>query len=119
MQLSGAVKSRTGRPVTPIAAGIDVNGDGVLGDRTPTFEPGAFTQPSVTAVDVRFTWRVPLQDNRGLQFYAEAFNALNQEGIRTVINDYGPIPGHPGPRWMEVASYFPPREVNLGLRFTF
>jgi hypothetical protein len=119
MQLSGALKSRTGRPVTPNAAGIDVNGDGVFGDRTPTFEPGAFRQPSVTSLDARFTWRVPLHNNRTLQLYAEAFNVLNQEGIRTVINDYGATPGSPGPRWMEVSSYFPPREVNLGMRFTF
>ena len=96
-----------------------MNGDGVFGDRTPTFEPGAFRQPSVTSVDVRFTWRLPLQNTRMLQFCAEAFNAFNQEGIRTVINDYGADPANPGPRWMEVANYFQPREVNLGLRLTF
>jgi hypothetical protein len=112
-------RARTGFAVNPVATGLDLNGDAVFGDRTPTLEPFSFRMPGASSVDVRFNWNAPLGSVRRLQFYVESFNLLNRKDVRTVLNSYGPDPSTPGPRWMEPSSYFPPREVQLGMRFAF
>jgi len=120
-QVSGAFKIRSGLPVDPAAAGLDLNGDGVLGDRTPTLAPFFFRAPSMNSLDLRATWNVPLPigEGRRLQMYLESFNLLNHENVMTVLNDYGPNPAAPKSLWMAPALYFPPREVQLGFRLAF
>lgn len=119
MQVSGAFKTRTGMAIDPIASGLDLNGDGRFGDRTPTFARNAFRGPGSNSVDVRVTWTVPLGGQQRLQFYAEAFNVLNTENVRTLNNDYGPDPSRPNSRWLEPVTYFPPREIQFGARLAF
>lgn len=118
MQVSAIYRARTGTAVTAVASGIDLNGDGNTGDRTPTFGRNSFRMTGQRALDLRFGWTLPVRDNR-LQVYVEGFNVLNDENVRTVSNDYGPDPANPRARWMESVTFFPPREVQLGVRFGF
>ncbi|MBE3087846.1 MAG: hypothetical protein IMZ71_01855 [Chloroflexi bacterium] len=117
-QLSGAFRARTGMAVDPRAAGLDLNGDAVFGDRTPTLAPFSFRLPATNAVDLRFSYSVPWRKMK-FSFYVESFNVLNRKDIRTVLNDYGRDPLTPKSRWLEPSTYFPPREVQLGLRVAF
>jgi hypothetical protein len=119
MQVSGSFRARTGIAVNPVAAGLDLNGDGNLGDRTPTFGRNSFRGPTTNQLDGRFTWALPFQQARRLQFYVEAFNLLNNENILTVNNDFGPIAAAPKTTWQQPLSWSPPREVQLGVRLTF
>ena len=119
VQLSGAFRIRTGLPISATAAGVDLNGDGVLGDRTPGFAPGSFRAPANNSLDARLTWTVPMGSARRLQLYLESYNLLNHENVRTVLTDYGAINGSPKSRWLEPNLWFPPREVQLGMRFSF
>lgn len=118
MQVSAIYRARTGTAITPAASGIDLNGDGNTGDRPPGFGRNSFRISGQRALDLRFAWTVPMHDKR-LQFYAEGFNVLNDENVRSVSNDYGPTPGSPRARWMEPVTFFPPREVQLGMRLGF
>ena len=118
MQVSAIYRARTGTAITAVASGIDLNGDGNTGDRTPTFGRNSFRMTGQRALDLRFGWTVPVRDNR-IQVYIEGFNLLNDENVRTVSNDYGPDPTTPRARWMEPVTFFPPREVQLGVRFGF
>lgn len=120
-QVSGAFKARSGLPVDPTAAGLDLNGDGVLGDRTPTLAPFSFRTPAMNSLDLRLTWNIPLHvgEARRMQIFLESFNLLNHENLISVLNDYGPNPAAPKSLWLKPALYFPPREVQLGFRFVF
>jgi hypothetical protein len=120
-QVSGAFKARSGLPVDPTAAGLDLNGDAVLGDRTPTLAPFSFRSPGMNSLDLRVTWNVPvgLGQGRRLQVYLESFNIANHENVATVLNDYGPNPLTPKSLWLAPALWFPPREVQLGFRLAF
>lgn len=119
LQLSGSYRGRSGLPVNSVAAGVDLNGDGVLGDRTPTFRAYAFSAPANHTVDARLTWSFPVGGSRRLQTYVESYNLLNYENVRTVLNDYGTTPGTPKNRWLEPNLWFPPREVQFGARLAF
>jgi hypothetical protein len=119
MQVSAAFKARTGMAINSSASGLDLNGDGRTGDRTPTFGRNSFRGTGSKSLDLRFTWIVPLTEARKLHFYVEGFNVLNTENVRTFNGDYGPIPGSPRDRWMEPITYFSPREVQFGARLVF
>jgi hypothetical protein len=120
LQFSASFTARTGIAVNPVASGLDLNGDGSFGDRTPTFGAFSFRAPGNNLLDARLTWAVPLgQDKRKLNLYLESFNILNSERIRTVDNNYGPDPAQPLPAWMQPLTFFPPREVQLGARLLF
>jgi hypothetical protein len=119
IQVSGAFRARTGLPVNANAAGLDLNGDGVLGDRTPGMEAYSFRAPANNSLDLRLTWSVPIGQTRKVQVYAESYNVLNHENVRTVLNDFGPNPSAAKNRWLEPNLWFPPREVQLGLRLSF
>jgi outer membrane receptor protein involved in Fe transport len=118
-QVAGIFRARGGMAVTPTAAGLDLNGDGVFGDRTPTFGRNSFRLPSVNSLDLRLSYVQSIGDQARLHFYAEGFNVFNRDSIRTVISNYGPDPSSPAARWLEPSTYFPPREVQLGVRLTF
>jgi hypothetical protein len=119
LQLSASFRARTGVPVNAVAGGLDLNGDGVFGDRTPGVKAYSFRAPANQTLDARVTWTVPLGGVRRLQVYAESYNVLNNENVRTVLNDYGPDPSTPRNRWLEPSFWFPPREVQFGARFAF
>jgi Carboxypeptidase regulatory-like domain len=119
MQISAIYRARTGTAITAVASGIDLNGDGNTGDRTPGFGRNSFRMTGQRALDLRFAWTLPVGTAKRVQMYVEGFNVLNDENVRTVVNDYGPIPDSPRPRWMEAVTFFPPREVQLGARLSF
>lgn len=120
LQISGVVRARTGAAVNPVAAGLDLNGDGNFGDRTPTFGRNSFRMDGNSSTDVRATWAVPVANRDWrVALYAEAFNLFDQENIKSVNSNYGPVPGTPLASWMQPQAWFPPREVQLGLRFSF
>ncbi len=120
VQFSANFTARTGIAVNPVASGIDLNGDGSFGDRTPTFGAFAFRAPGNNSLDARITWALPLgQNKRKLNLYLESFNVFNRERIRTVDNNYGPDPTQPLAAWLQPLTFFPPREVQLGARLLF
>jgi hypothetical protein len=119
IQLSSSFRARSGIAVNPIASGLDLNGDGNLSDRTPTFQRNAFRGPKNNQLDARFSWGIPFQNARRLFVYVEAFNLLNHENVLTVNNNYGPIPATPLASWMVPQSWAPPREIQLAARLSF
>ena len=119
IQLSSSFRARSGIAVNSVASGLDLNGDGNLNDRTPTFSRNAFRGPANNQLDARFTWTVPLQNARKLVLYLEGFNLLNHENVLTVNTNYGPNPGAPLPSWMQSTAWAPPREIQMAVRFIF
>jgi hypothetical protein len=119
IQISGVYRARTGGAITPVAAGLDLNGDGNLGDRTPTLGRNSFRISGTSSTDIRGTWAVPIRNGSRVMLYAEVFNLFDQENISSVNNDYGSVPGAPKTTWMQPLAWFAPREVQLGARITF
>jgi hypothetical protein len=105
--------------VNAVAGGVDLNGDGVTGDRTPGLAPFSFTTPATNSVDLRLTWNIPMGGRKRLSTYLEGYNVFNHENVRQVLNDYGSTVGTPKGRWLEPTLFFPPREVQIGLRWAF
>lgn len=120
LQVSANYAARTGIAVNPVAGGLDLNGDGVFGDRTPTFGPFSYRAPGGGSLDVRGTYTLPFGSRRQrLNIYVESFNLLNTDRVRTVDNNFGPTPGSPLSSWLRPTAYFPPREIQLGARLSF
>ena len=119
LQVSGSFSGRSGMAVNPVAAGIDLNGDGVFGDRTPTLGPFSQRAPGNNLLDLRLTWSVGDASRRKLSLFLESFNVLNSQRVRTVDNNYGATPAAPLASWLVPTSYFPPRELQLGARLVF
>jgi hypothetical protein len=119
LQVSSSFRARSGIAVNPIASGLDLNGDGNLSDRTPTFGRNSFRGPSNNQLDARFTWAIPFQSSRKLFVYVEGFNLLNRENVLTVNGNYGANPASPLSSWMRPQSWAPPREVQLAARLSF
>jgi hypothetical protein len=120
IQVSGIYRARGGYAYDARAgSGFDLNGDGQFNDRTPTFNRNEFRAPGNQAIDARFAWTFPFNDERRVQLFFEGFNILNAENVRTVSGTYGPTPGSPLPLFGQPLTYFPPRELQLGMRFTF
>jgi hypothetical protein len=120
LQLSGSFRARTGLPVNATASGLDLNGDGRFGDRTPELAPFSFEAPGSNSIDVRLAGMLPLKSaERRLSIVFEVFNLFNRENVRTVDSNYGPSPTAPLARWMEPTSFFEAREAQIGVRFVF
>jgi hypothetical protein len=118
IQISANFQARSGSRLDPQAPGFDVYGTGVLGGRTPGFSRNAFTGPGFRQVDMRFTWVLPVPKNR-VSFYVEGFNVSNSVNAKSVSNDYGPTFGQPKPIFLTPLSYYPPRQVQLGVHWKF
>jgi hypothetical protein len=118
IQAAASFSAQTGIAVNPIASGLDLLGTGNLGTRTPGFSRDSFRGPSINQVDARFTW-VPFTGKKRLYIYLEAFNLLNHDNVKTVSNDYGSNLAQPKAIFLTPTAWYPPREIQLGLRFTF
>ena len=119
MALSAIFRARTGYAYDPRTGNtFDPNGDGNFNDRTPGLERNSFRSEGNHSLDMRFTWTVPFGGQR-LQATVEAFNLYNQDNVRSVQSQYGPDAAAPLPIFGTPLTYFNPREVQLGLRFTF
>jgi hypothetical protein len=121
IQLSGSFRGRSGVPVNPVAGGIDVYGNGVLSLRPPQLAPYSFLTPPTYEVDARLSWFVPFTSsrNRRVELFLEGFNLLNHPNVETVQNNYGAKIGSPLPGFLNPLLYFPPRDVQLGVRMRF
>lgn len=119
VQLSAIYRGRTGYNFDPRAGpDFDLNGDGAFNDRTPGFERNAFRGPGNHTVDMRAAWNVTIGGARA-QVTVEAFNLLNRENVRAQSTLYGPVQGSPDPLFLTPLNYFPPREIQLGIRLSF
>ena len=120
VQLSGVYRARTGYFFDPRAgSGYDLNGDGNYNDRTPGFTKNFFEGPGNHVVDARLAWVLPLKNDRRLQFLVEGYNVFNRDNVRTVFTTYGPTQGSPLALFMQPLTYWPPREIQLGVRLVF
>jgi hypothetical protein len=97
---------------------FDLNADGNFNDRTPGFSRNSFRGPATHQLDARLSWNVRMWQKR-LQLTAEGFNILNRENVRAISTTYGPDPDRPLPLFGTPLNYFPPREIQVGVRFTF
>jgi hypothetical protein len=118
IQVSAVFQARTGMAVNPIASGVDLNGDGVTGDRTPGFGRNSFRGPSFNQTDLRLTWKLPVRF-ANVQLYAESFNVFNRANVTGVNGDYGSTNGQPKSVWLAPTGYYPPRQAQLGARIAF
>lgn len=119
LQVSGIYRGRGGYAFDPRSGPtVDLNGDGRFNDRTPTLTRNAFRGPATHMLDARVAYTVRRGDHR-LQIAIEAFNALNRENVRAVQTLYGPNPDRPDAAFGGPLNYWPPREVQLGVRYVF
>lgn len=97
--VSGTATEQTGFPVTPMlssspSGGVDgglTGGDLSLnnaptGGRAPFFARNAFPGPGLRNIDARVGRNVLLRGEMHLEFFAEAFNLLNQQNRLSVNN---------------------------------
>ena len=118
--LSAIFKVRTGFAYDArVGATVDTNGDGNFDDRVAGFERNSFRMPGTHSLDLRFSWNVPLRGRGRVQATVEGFNIYNRENIRTVDNQWGTNVSTPRVGFGVPLSYFNPREVQLGLRYSF
>jgi hypothetical protein len=119
MQVSAVFRARSGLAIDPrVGPTVDVNGDGNFNDRTPGLSRNQFRGPWTHSLDARFTWRLPFGGRR-LEFTAEGFNLYNRANFRTLETLYGANAAVPNPAFGSALSYYPPREVQLGVRLAF
>jgi hypothetical protein len=119
LQVSGIYRGRGGYAFDPRSGNtFDLNGDGNFNDRTPTLTRNSFRGPATHMVDARFAYTLR-RGSRRLQLAVEAFNVLNRNNVRAVQTLYGPDPSRPDPAFGTPLNYWPPREVQLGVRFSF
>lgn len=128
-QLAPVVEYGSGQPWNR-RRGYDFNGDGKNSDRLPGV--GRFSEegPDFFAVNVRATWRAPLQGRIGVEVVGELFNALNRvnHDVNSLVNGEflsGPTLANPAaaavanPLFGQYTSALPSREAQLGLRIRF
>jgi hypothetical protein len=119
LQASAVYRARTGYFLDPRAGGgYDLNGDGTYNDRSPGFTRNVFEGPSNNSMDARIVCQLPVHAAKA-QVFLEAFNVLNTINVRAVNSTYGPTAGSPLPTFMVPLNYWPPREIQLGVRFEF
>jgi hypothetical protein len=110
--------------------GYDWNGDGKNSDRLPGVPRFSEDGPSFASLNLRATYRVRATDRMGLDLIAEAFNLTNRVNydVNSIVNGEflsGPTRANPAavpvpnPRYGQFTSTLPPREFQLGARFTF
>src|SRR5690606_31579010 len=96
----------------------DLNGDGAFNDRVPGFSRNEFRMPGNHSVDLRLAWTIPF-GGKNIQLAVDAFNVYNANNVRTVNSTWGTNPGQALPTFGQTLSYFNPREIQLGARFSF
>jgi hypothetical protein len=130
-QLNSVVRIGTGRPYTATvsgAAGGDVNGDGVSGDRAPTFGRNTFTGPGYASVDGSLRRDFNLGEALRLGFIVEAFNLFNRANYLRPSFDYYnlvAVPGGPNRLEGPLPTFGLPfeatrsRQLQLAVRISF
>jgi hypothetical protein len=98
-QLSTIVRAGSGRPYSATVsgdAGGDLNGDGVPGDRAPTFGRGAFTGPGYASVDTGVHRTFSVGEQRRVSLGLEAFNLFNRANYLRPSTEYFTMTNLPG-----------------------
>ncbi len=119
LSVSAVVRARTGFAYDA-RAGVtaDLNGDGAFDDRVPGVTRNQFRMPGNHSVDLRLAWTIPF-GGTNMQLALDAFNIYNANNIRTVNNTWGTDPAQALPTFGQTLSFFNPREIQLGARFSF
>jgi hypothetical protein len=118
----------SGQPWNRIVS-YDRNGDTRFSDRLDGVARNAENGPSFSTVDLRVTWSLDVGVG-SIDFIAEAFNLLNRVNyyVDSVDNAEflsGPtladpdIPYVENPNFGTYAATLPPREIQLGIRYSF
>jgi hypothetical protein len=119
-QFSWVFHIRSGLRIDPrTGPTVDLNGDGAFNDRTPGLARNSFDGPWTHSLDLRFTWSVPLSRTAKIQLTAEAFNIYNRENWQSLNTLYGSVAGRANAVFGTPLSYYPPRQVQLGARYSF
>jgi len=127
-QIAPIVEYGSGQPWNR-RLGYDFNGDGKNSDRAGGVERFTEDGPSFASLNVRATHRVPL-GSRHLDLIFEAFNLTNRVNydVNSLLNGEflsGPTAANAAlaavtnPRFGQFTATLPPREIQLGMRFTF
>jgi hypothetical protein len=115
--LSTGIFANTGRPWT-ILTGTDAYGDALFNTRPAGVAPYSENAPSYVDLDLRWGHDFPITSNKAddaprLGVSAGAFNVLNRENPSSIDNV------QTSPAFDEVTAVYPPRRLQLGMRFEF
>jgi hypothetical protein len=110
--------------------GYDANGDGRNSDRPAGMARFSEKGPNFAVFDMRLTYKLPLGSRSNIDLIAEVFNLLNRTNYDVNFlqnNEYlsGPTPTAPAaalvpnPNFKTYTATLPPREAQLGVRWTF
>jgi hypothetical protein len=131
-QFSTIVQLGSGRPFN-ILAGTDLNGDGDGGAFPPDRARTNLADPSTSVprnsgrlpwqvtVDLRLNKRLRVAPALTLDLMAEAFNLFNRTNFTEVNNIFGvsTYPTNPVATYGRFEQTAPPRQIQLGARFSF
>ncbi len=115
--LSTGIFANTGRPWT-ILTGTDTYGDDLFNTRPAGVSPDTETAPSYGDLDLRWGHDSAITANKAddaprLGLSAGAFNVLNHENPSSIDNV------ETSPEFGDVTAVYPPRRIQLGMRFEF
>ena len=120
IQVSWVFHVRSGLRIDPKSGPtVDLNGDGAFNDRTQGLARNSFEGPWTHSLDMRFTWALPIITSGKLQLTLEMFNLYNKENWQSLNTLYGPLASAPNPVFGTPLGYYPPRQVQLGARYSF
>ena len=120
IQVSWVFHVRSGLRIDPKSGPtVDLNGDGAFNDRTPGLARNSFEGPWTHSLDMRFTWALPVTTSGKLQLTLEMFNLYNKENWQSLNTLYGPVASSANPVFGTPLGYYPPRQVQLGARYSF
>jgi hypothetical protein len=119
----------SGQPWNPIV-GLDVNNDGKNSDRLPGVGRNSKDGPSFRQLSVRLTKAIAVRDDQTLEIIVEAFNVLDHTNYDvssvnnaqflsypTVLSPTAPVIANPN--FGAFRASLPPREIQVGLRYSF
>jgi hypothetical protein len=107
----------SGRPWNVLVGG-DANGDGSLFDRPPGYDRNDQDGPRFSQLSLRLTKGVNLGARGRLDLIFEVFNVFNTTNYDVTSIDNALL-GGTNPRFGEYTATLPPREIQLGLRYSF
>lgn len=111
IDLSGIVFWRSGAAFNPRGI-VDLDGDGLVDQRDTTQPRNKFRTRAYGDVDVRLEKRLKVSGRQSFSVLAEAFNLFNRANVSNVTAVSGPAFGTP-------TTFFPGREIQLGVRYLF
>jgi outer membrane receptor protein involved in Fe transport len=111
IHVSGIAFWRSGSAYNPRGI-VDTDGDGLVDQRDTTQPRNTFRTKAYTDVDLRIEKQVPVPNGQTISVLVEGFNLFNHANVASVSNVSGPSFGTP-------TTYFPGREMQIGIRYFF